>query len=87
MQNIKTAAAQLAANLSMRREIITTLPIIVFVINIESDDVIQQIELDYAKIDDKKLLGRLSYWALTNGCYMELMNKKDVDKETISNEK
>lgn len=65
------------------REIITTFPIIVFVIRLEDDDVVDQIEFDYSKIEDKKHLGRLTAWALMNGHYLEIMNKKDVDQPFV----
>lgn len=65
-------------------EIVTTFPIIVFIIRLEDDDVIDQIEIDYSKLEDKRRLGKLTYWALNNGHYLELMNKKDIDKEYVN---
>lgn len=65
------------------REVITSFPIIVFVIRLEDDEVVDQIEFDYSKIDDKKHLGRVTAWALLNGHYLEIMNKKDIDKPFV----
>ena len=62
------------------REIITTFPIIIFIVRLEDDEIIDQVEIDYSKIEDKKNLGKLTYWALTNGYSLEMMNKKDVDQ-------
>lgn len=66
-------------------EIITSFPIVVFIINLETDDVVDQIELNYSRtaVDDKKRLGQLTYWALSNGYYLELMSKKDIDKPYV----
>lgn len=66
-------------------EVITSFPIIVFIVNIETNDVVDQIELDYSRtaVDDKRRLGQLTYWALTNGYYLEIMSKKDVDQEPV----
>lgn len=66
-------------------EIITTFPIIVLIINLETDDVVDQIELDYSRnaVNDKRKLGQLTYWALSNGYYLELMNKKDIDQPYV----
>lgn len=65
------------------REVITSFPIIVLVIRLEDDGVVDQIEFDYSKIDDKKHLGRITAWALMNGYYLEIMNKKDIDRPYV----
>lgn len=66
-------------------EIITSFPIVVFIVNLETDDVVDQIELNYSRnaVEDKKRLGQLTYWALNNGYYLELMSKKDIDKPYV----
>lgn len=66
-------------------EVITEFKIIVFIVNLETDDVVDQLEINYSRtaVEDKKRLGALTYWALNNGYYLELMNKKDIDIPTI----
>jgi hypothetical protein len=65
--------------------IVTEFKIVVFIVNLETEDVVDQIELDYSRtaIDDKRRLGQLTYWALANGYYLEIMNKKDIDKPYV----
>lgn len=62
-------------------EIVTEFKIIVFIVKLETDDVVDQIELNYSRtaVEDKRRLGAITYWALSNGYYLEIMNKKDVD--------
>lgn len=70
------------------RQIITSFPIVAFIINLSNnDEIVDQIEIDYSKIEDKKHLGRITYWALANGYSIELMNKKDVEAEFIKDVK
>lgn len=62
------------------REIVVSLPIVVFVIDLQNNDnVVDQIDLDYSKPEDKKYLGVLSAWAFTNSHSLEIMSKKDAE--------
>lgn len=65
------------------RQINTHCPIIVIVTDLETDEIVQTLELDYAKIDDRKWLGRLSFWAIMNSHSVETMSKADAEKENI----
>jgi len=67
------------------REIITTLPIIVFVVRLEDDEIVEQVELDYSKVEDKRHLGRISSWAFLNKHSIEIMAKKDIDQDYVEN--
>lgn len=66
-------------------EIVTEFKIIVFIVNLETNDIVDQIELNYSRtaVEDKRRLGALTYWALSNGYYLEIMNKDDVDKPYV----
>lgn len=66
-------------------EIVTEFKIIVFIVNLETNDIVDQIELNYSRtaVEDKKRLGQLTYFALSNGYYLEIMNKDDVDKPYV----
>ncbi len=66
------------------RQINTHCPIIVIVTDLTTDEIVQTIELDYAKVDDRKHLGRLSFWCISNSHSVETMSKADAEKENIS---
>ena len=62
------------------REIIKSLHIKVFVLDLRNnDDIIQEIDLDLGNIDDRKYLGKITAWALTNHYSVETMNRKDAE--------
>ncbi len=60
----------------------THCPIMVFLIDLQHDDeVVLQLELDYANYADRKRLGRISFWAVMNGHSVETMHKSDAMPE------
>ena len=58
-------------------------PIIVFVVRISDDEIVQEVRLDYAKTEDRKHLGRLTFWAIQNHHMIETMALRDVEPPTI----
>ncbi len=50
------------------REFVTSLKItaLVYDLNNENGDIEYEFELDYGNPDDRKFLGRLSFWAISN---------------------
>ncbi len=66
------------------REINKECPIIVIVTDLEKDEIVQTLEMDYAKVDDRRHLGRISFWAISNGHSVETMSRKDAEKENIT---
>lgn len=63
-------------------EINTHCPIYVFLIDLKNDDdVVATFELDYANYADRKRLGRISFWAISNGHSVETMAKGDAEPE------
>lgn len=66
------------------REINKSCPIIVIVTDLERDEIVQTLEMDYAKIDDRRHLGRISFWAISNGHSVETMSRSDAIKENIA---
>lgn len=57
-------------------------PTHVFVIDIKNDDVvIRHGQFDYANFEHRKWLGKLTFWALSNGYSIETVAKKDVEPE------
>lgn len=56
-------------------------PIIVYVIDLShNDDVVYKTEIDYSNPADRKWLGRITYWAVSNGHSIETMAKDDANK-------
>jgi len=61
------------------RQINTSMPIMVYVIDLKNEDeIVQQVQLDYANFDDRKHLGRLTFWAVTHEHSIETMSLKDA---------
>lgn len=52
------------------REFVKSFPIVVTIFN-SNDDAIRTERMDYGKPDDRVWLGKLSYWAWTNGHTVE----------------
>lgn len=63
------------------RQYITTLPIVVMIFNIQNDCIEKEIVIDYGNADDRKFLGKISFWAYSNGRSVECISKTDYDKE------
>lgn len=55
-------------------------PIIVFVIDLKNDsNVVDQKELNLADPAHRKFLGKLTFWAVSNGHSIETMSVKDAN--------
>ena len=61
------------------RQINTSCPILVLVVNLETEEVVQEFKMDYASIEDRKHLGRITFWCVQNKHSVETMALKDVD--------
>lgn len=65
------------------REINRSTPILVVVYDLRNDDtVVQEIRMDYGNVEDRKHLGRISFWAFQNHCSVETMTIADAEPET-----
>jgi len=66
------------------KEFNTHFPAYVFVLDIKQDNtIIKQGEFDYANFEHRKWLGKLTFWALSNGYSIETVAKKDVEPGMI----
>ncbi len=64
------------------REINKNLPIMVIVYDLRNDDkVVEEKRLNYGDAEDRKWLGRISFWALTNHCSVETIAIVDAEAE------
>lgn len=62
------------------RDFNTSTPIKIFVIDLRNDDnVVKEVELDYGKSEDRKYLGKLTFWAIQNGHSIETMSVKNAN--------
>lgn len=63
-------------------EVITSLPIKVFVIDLQHDDNVKYtIDLDLGVKDHRVYLGKITAWAVRNRFSVETMNAKDAEGE------
>lgn len=63
------------------REYVESLAIVVTIFNIQNDCMEKEYHLDYGKPDDRKFLGRLTFWCVGNNRSIETMSKSDWEKE------
>jgi hypothetical protein len=64
------------------RDINKNLPILVLIYNLHNnDELITELRLNYGSQDDRKHLGRITYWALTNHCTVETIALSDANAE------
>lgn len=65
------------------RNVNTELKALVIVYNLKStkeeDDVVQERQINYGDPEDRKWLGRITFWALTNHHSVETINMADAD--------
>lgn len=58
----------------------TYCPVKIFLIDLKNnDEIVAEFEIDYANETDRKRLGRITYWAITNEHSVETMNRKDIE--------
>lgn len=65
------------------RQINTHCPIIVIVTDLATNEVVQTLEMDYAKFEDRKWLGKLTFWSVSNKHSVETLARADVDLANI----
>ncbi len=54
--------------------------IVIIIHDLEKNIVEQEIQIDYGNYDDRKFLGRLTYWSITNGRSVETIAYDDWEK-------
>ncbi len=68
------------------REINKNLQALIIVYDLKQDDKpIVEKRINYGDADDRKWLGRITFWALTNHCSVETMAISDAEAETMEN--
>ena len=66
------------------KEINKNLPILVLIYNLRNnDELVTELRLNYGNQDDRKHLGRITYWALTNHCTVETIALSDAEPSVM----
>lgn len=65
------------------KRIVKELPIVAMIYNLETGETVREEHLNYGDVEERKWLGKLSYWAYTNGMSIETMTKADYDKHEM----
>ena len=61
-------------------------PILVLIYDLRNnDEVVRELRLDYGKAEDRKTLGRFTFWAIRNHHAIETIAIADAEAETNSN--
>lgn len=63
------------------RNYVESLLIVVSIFNLQNDCIESEYHLDYGIPDDRKFLGRLTFWCVSNNRSIESMSKSDWEKE------
>jgi len=63
------------------KQINKDLQILVMVYDLATDKLIEEKRMNYGDAEDRKHLGRITFWALTNHCSVETIAIVDADKE------
>lgn len=67
--------------------IVKDLQVLVLVYDLRNDDApLVEKRINYGDQEDRKWLGRISYWAYTNNCSVETMALSDAEPKIMENE-
>ena len=58
------------------------MPILVLVYDLRTDKLVEEKRINYGDAEERRYLGRISYWAFTNHCSVETYAISDIDLET-----
>ena len=65
-----------------------SLPILAIVYSLrENDKIVVEKRFNYSDFNDRKALGKLSFWAYSNHCSIETIAVVDAEAEIMENEK
>jgi len=67
------------------REINKNMPVLVIVYDLRNNDaVVEEKRINYGDAEDRKWLGRITFWAVTNHCSVETIAVVDAEAEIKS---
>lgn len=64
-------------DLPLRGGYIKTFPMMILIRDLKVDKIIRKEQIDYGKIEDRRWLGRISYYCCTNNLSVETMSLND----------
>jgi hypothetical protein len=68
------------------RQINTSMPALIVVYDLlNADNVVLEKRIDFANYEDRKWMGRITFWALTNHHSIETIAIVDAEAETMEN--
>lgn len=53
--------------------------LVILIKDIKSKRTIREERINYGNVEERKWLGKVTYWAVTNGYSVETFNEKDFD--------
>lgn len=59
---------------------ITSKCIVLLIHNLDKDEIEREFHLDYGKKEDRQFVGKVSFWAITNGRSTEIMSVEDWER-------
>lgn len=66
------------------RQVNTSMPALIIVYDLHNDDaVVLEHRIDFASYEDRKWMGRITFWALTNHHSIETIAIIDAEAETV----
>jgi hypothetical protein len=66
------------------KEINKHLPILVIIYDLQNEDkVLEEKRINYGDVEDRKWLGRISFWAYQNHCSVETIAIQDADQPYV----
>lgn len=64
------------------KDINKDMPILVLVYNLQTDALVEEKRINYGNAEERRWLGRISFWAFTNHCSVETYALADIDLAT-----
>lgn len=68
------------------REINKNMPILVLIYNLKTDELVEEKRINYGDVEERKWLGRMSFWAYNNHCSVETLSIVDAEPEILKGE-
>lgn len=63
------------------KDINKDMPILVLVYDLKTDKLVEEKRINYGNAEERRYLGRISFWAFTNHCSVETYAISDIDLE------
>ena len=68
------------------KDINKDMPILVLVYDLGTDKLVEEKRINYGNAEERRWLGRISFWAFTNHCSVETYSISDIDLASVKPE-